>query len=191
MRGGSPVIGFREALFRRLWSNSRSVHAHAILRMQGAAETLTTLEQLADQQRSGQITRFFAEGSSRLSVGQSAEMSVPKAGDEMKMLLQVCLMTLSIVGVAVAEELISDATATELLAQYNCQACHTMDKSSLPGPSFRDIAMRYSSDPQAVGDLQASVVNGSSGAWGDSAMPPNDVSDKDLNALIQWVLQLM
>jgi cytochrome c len=105
--------------------------------------------------------------------------------------LQVCLLTLSIVAVAAADEVISDAKAAQLMAKYNCQTCHTMDKSSLPGPSLRDIAKRYASDPQAVGDLEASVLNGSSGAWGNNAMPPTDVSNHDLNALIQWILQLM
>ena len=110
---------------------------------------------------------------------------------KMKMLFQACLLTLTMVAVAVADEVISDAQAAQLMAKYNCQACHSMDKSSLPGPSLRAVAKRYASDPQAVGDLEASVLNGSSGAWGNNAMPPNNVSASDLNALIPWILQLM
>ncbi len=109
----------------------------------------------------------------------------------MKIMFQVLLLTLSAVSVAAADEVISNAKATKLLAKYNCQTCHSMDKSSLPGPSYRDIAKKYASDPQAVGELEASVLNGSSGTWGDSAMPSNDVPDKDLKALIVWILQLM
>jgi cytochrome c len=109
----------------------------------------------------------------------------------MKIILQVFLLALSAVAVAAADEVISNTKASKLLAKYNCQTCHTVDASSLPGPSYRDIAKKYASDPQAVGDLEASVVNGSSGAWGDNAMPSNDVPSQDLNALIAWILQLM
>ena len=109
----------------------------------------------------------------------------------MKTLLQVFLLVLGAVAVAVADEPISDAQGAQLMAKYNCQSCHTMDKSSLSGPALRDIAKKYASDPQAIGDLEASVINGSSGAWGDNAMPPNNVPDTDLRALINWILQLM
>jgi cytochrome c len=110
---------------------------------------------------------------------------------QMKIMFQVLLLTLSAVSVAAADEVISNARATKLLAKYNCQTCHSMDKSSLPGPSYRDIAKKYASDPQAVGDLEASVLNGSSGTWGNSAMPANDVPNNDLQRLIVWILQLM
>lgn len=109
----------------------------------------------------------------------------------MNKLLLASLMTLSLVGVAAADEVISDSAAAQLLAKYGCQACHKVYGSGGSGPSFRRIAKKYASDPQAVGDLEASVVNGSSGAWGDSEMPSNDVPDDDLQALIVWILQLM
>jgi cytochrome c len=109
----------------------------------------------------------------------------------MKKLLLVALMALGLVTVASADEVISDSAAAQLLAKYNCQTCHSVYGSSLSGPSFRQIAKKYASDPQAVGDLEASVINGSSGVWGDSAMPSNDVPDDDLQAIIVWILQLM
>jgi cytochrome c len=109
----------------------------------------------------------------------------------MKIALQVFLLAVSLGAVASADEVISDAKATRLLAKYSCQTCHRVSNPSLAGPSYRDIAKKYASDPQAVGDLEASVVNGSSGTWGDNSMPPNEVPDKDLNDLIVWILQLM
>ena len=109
----------------------------------------------------------------------------------MKIILQIVMLALSAVSVAGADEVISNAKAAKLLAKYNCQACHAMDTSSLPGPSYRAIAKKYASDPQAVGDLEASVVNGSSGTWGNNAMPSNNIPNKDLQALIVWILQLM
>jgi cytochrome c len=109
----------------------------------------------------------------------------------MKIIVQIVMLALSAVSVAAADEVISNAQAAKLLAKYNCQACHSMDTSSLPGPSYRDIAKKYASDPQAVGDLETSVVNGSSGTWGNNAMPSNDIPNNDLQALIVWILQLM
>lgn len=109
----------------------------------------------------------------------------------MNKLLPACLMTLGLLPVAAADEVISDGKAEQLLGKYGCTACHTVYGTSSSGPSFRRIAKKYASDPQAVGDLEASVINGSSGAWGDSEMPSNDVSDDDLQDLIVWILQLM
>jgi cytochrome c len=110
---------------------------------------------------------------------------------DMKILVRAALLTLSVVSVAAADEVISNVQASKLSAAYNCETCHSMYQSSLPGPSWRDIAKRYASDPNAVGDLEASVLNGSSGVWGDSAMPANDVPNDDLDALLVWILQLI
>jgi cytochrome c551/c552 len=109
----------------------------------------------------------------------------------MKIVSQVLLLMLSTMTVAAADEVIGDSTAATLLAKYGCQTCHSMDSSTLPGPSYRQIAKKYASDPQAVSDLESSILNGSSGAWGNNTMPPNDVPDKDLKALVVWILQLM
>ena len=109
----------------------------------------------------------------------------------MNKFLQLSLMTLGLVTVASADEVISDSTAAQLLAKYNCQTCHSVYGTSQSAPSFSRIAKKYASDPQAVGDLEASVTNGSSGVWGDSEMPSNDVPDDDLQALVVWILQLM
>jgi cytochrome c551/c552 len=110
---------------------------------------------------------------------------------KMKILLQTVILVLSAVSVAAADEVISNARASQLLAKYHCQTCHAVQASSLPGPSYLDIAKKYASDPQAIGDLETSVVNGSSGTWGNNAMPSTDIPNKDLKALIVWILQLM
>jgi len=109
----------------------------------------------------------------------------------MKTILQTVILVLSVVSTAGADEVISNAKAAQLLAKYNCQTCHTLGKSSLPGPSYRAIARKYASDPQAIGDLETSVVNGSSGTWGNNSMPPTEIPNKDLQALIVWILQVV
>jgi cytochrome c len=108
----------------------------------------------------------------------------------MKIILKILILALGAVSVAGADEVISNAKAKTLLAKYSCQTCHTVGASSLAGPSFRAIAKKYASDPQAIGDLETSVVNGSSGTWGNNTMPPTDIPNNDLRRLIVWILQL-
>jgi cytochrome c551/c552 len=55
---------------------------------------------------------------------------------------------------------------------------------------LRAIARRYASDPNASGELEAAMRNGSSGAWGASAMAAVDVPAADLTPLIEWILSL-
>jgi cytochrome c len=109
----------------------------------------------------------------------------------MKIVCRILLLMLICSSVALADEVISDARARQLLSKYSCQSCHSVGESLLPGPSFRDIAKKYASDPESIGDLEESILSGSSGAWGDNAMPSNDVSRKDLKAIVVWILQLM
>jgi cytochrome c len=108
----------------------------------------------------------------------------------MKIIAMLCLSALSLIVTSRANATISDADAAQLMAKYNCQACHQVDKQ-LVGPAFRDIAKKYKADAGAASKLQAKVENGSSGVWGAIAMPPNSVPAADLQALVEWVMSLM
>jgi cytochrome c len=88
-----------------------------------------------------------------------------------------------------ADEPVGDQTGLKLVHKYNCQQCHTIDKSR-GGPSFMAIAKHYASDPNARDELAANILNGSSGAWGPAPMPPVAVSKKDLRPLVDWILSL-
>lgn len=88
-----------------------------------------------------------------------------------------------------ASAAISDADATQLLAKYNCQACHTPDKK-LVGPAYKDVAKKYAGDGTAPGKLAQKIKNGGTGVWGSIPMPPNNVPDPDLNKLVDWILTL-
>src|SRR5258706_15993337 len=83
----------------------------------------------------------------------------------------------------------SDAVATPLLAKYNCQACHTVDKK-LVGPSYKEVAAKYAGDSTAAAKLEQKVKNGGSGVWGAIPMPPNNVPDADVKTLVEWILVL-
>ncbi len=78
---------------------------------------------------------------------------------------------------------------TKLANKYNCQSCHLLDKPAA-GPSFRAIAKRYASDPNAQSELETTVRNGSTGAWGPTPMPGVDVPERDLKRLVAFILSL-
>jgi|SRR5580692_3103437 cytochrome c len=106
----------------------------------------------------------------------------------MKVLFQMFLLTLGAVAVAAADEPIGDWTGERLAAKYNCQSCHALYYSSMPGPSYRDIAKKYASDNNARDELSASILNGSSGTWGANTMPSTDIPQDDLKKLVEWIL---
>jgi len=77
--------------------------------------------------------------------------------------------------------------ATALAAKYNCTACHASDKK-IVGPSYKEVAAKYAGDAGAAAKLEQKVKNGGSGTWGAIPMPPNNVPDADLKALVAWIL---
>jgi cytochrome c len=83
------------------------------------------------------------------------------------------------------------AIANEELAKKNaCTACHAVDKK-IVGPAFKEVAAKYRSDKTAEAKLVKKVKEGGVGVWGQVPMPPNStVSDKDIQALVKWVLSL-
>ena len=83
----------------------------------------------------------------------------------------------------------ADAKAGEALATASgCLACHTVDKK-LVGPSFKEIADRYSKDQAAEANLMQKVKAGGKGVWGEIPMPPNaHVKNADIKTLVQWIL---
>ena len=77
--------------------------------------------------------------------------------------------------------------ASALAAKYGCQACHTPDKK-LVGPSYKEVAAKYAGNAGAAAMLEKKVKSGGSGVWGQVPMPPNNVPDADLKALVEWIL---
>jgi cytochrome c551/c552 len=83
----------------------------------------------------------------------------------------------------------SDDPVEKLLGAHACSACHALDKKVI-GPSFRDVAAKYSGDAGAAARLAAKIRSGGQGTWGNVPMPPNPgLSDQDLGTISNWVLQ--
>ena len=78
----------------------------------------------------------------------------------------------------------------ELAKSNNCLLCHSVD-NKVVGPAFKDIAAKYKGVDGAAEALASKVKNGTSGTWGNVAMPPNSgVSDEDIQTLVKWILSL-
>ena len=77
-----------------------------------------------------------------------------------------------------------------MLAKYACTACHAVD-TKVTGPSFAEVAAKYRGQKDVPQMLAEKVRNGGSGAWGPVSMPPNPgLPDKDLHAIVEWILAL-
>ena len=84
------------------------------------------------------------------------------------------------------------APASEKLAiQSGCAACHAPAKKVI-GPAYRDIAIKYKGQPQAVALLRERIRKGGKGVWGPVPMAPTPaerLNDADLKATVEWILK--
>ncbi|MBB3178769.1 c-type cytochrome [Variovorax sp. Sphag1AA] len=88
----------------------------------------------------------------------------------------------------IAASMARAADGAALASSAQCIACHAVD-SRVVGPSFKEIAVKYKSSPNAADRLAASVREGSQGKWGSTPMPPNaSVNDADARTLAAWIL---
>ena len=87
--------------------------------------------------------------------------------------------------------LASPAMADQALAAaQNCMACHAVDKK-LVGPSYKEVAVKYAGQKDAVDKLAVKILKGGSGVWGPVPMPANaQVSDAEAKKLAAWVLTM-
>lgn len=70
-----------------------------------------------------------------------------------------------------------------LAESKGCLACHSVD-TMLVGPAYKDVAKKGASKEELV----KAIKNGSKGKWGDVPMPPQDVTDKEAQTLVNWIL---
>ena len=83
------------------------------------------------------------------------------------------------------------AWANQDLAQKkNCLACHAVNQKVI-GPAYKDVAIKYAGQPDAVAKLVPKVMKGGAGVWGAVPMPANpQVSEAEAKQLVQWILSL-
>lgn len=97
-------------------------------------------------------------------------------------------------GAALSAGLASPALASMELAQKkSCMACHATDKK-LVGPSYKEVAVKYAGQKDAVAQMAERIQKGSvpgKGNWGAIPMPANpQVSADEARQLATWVLSV-
>lgn len=88
-----------------------------------------------------------------------------------------------------ATTLVAPAMADLALAtSKNCMACHAVDKK-LVGPAYKEVAVKYAGQKDAVDKLAVKIVKGGSGVWGPVPMPANaQVSEAEAKKLAAWIM---
>jgi cytochrome c len=82
------------------------------------------------------------------------------------------------------------AASPELANKKNCMACHRVDQKVI-GPSYKDVALKYAGQNDAVAKLSQKVIKGGAGVWGPVPMPANpQVNEAEARQLVQWILSV-
>ncbi len=80
--------------------------------------------------------------------------------------------------------------AKSLISQNHCVSCHQVD-APLVGPSFMDVAQKYKGEKHVFENLTKSIVEGSSGKWGNTPMPPHPMlAPTETRQIIAYILDL-
>jgi cytochrome c len=80
--------------------------------------------------------------------------------------------------------------AKALITRNNCVTCHKVD-APLVGPSFMDVAQKYKEEEDVFENLTKSIVEGSSGKWSHTAMPPHPMlTQAETKQIITYILDL-
>ncbi len=78
-----------------------------------------------------------------------------------------------------------------LIAQNDCKNCHMTEGESI-GPSYKQVAEKYKSDPETTGRLAKKIINGGGGVWGKNFVMVGhpDLSYKAATQIVDYILSL-
>lgn len=87
------------------------------------------------------------------------------------------------------ETISSRSSALSIMASSNCFTCHKA-KDKLIGPSFEEIANRYSPTSENKGYLTQKINQGSSGVWSDVIMPAQpELEEEEISLMLDWIFK--
>lgn len=82
------------------------------------------------------------------------------------------------------------ATGEELIAKNDCLTCHKVD-TKLIGPSYQEVAAKYTATDANINMLADKIVQGGAGNWGEIPMTPHPtVSTDDAKEMVKYILAL-
>jgi cytochrome c len=77
-----------------------------------------------------------------------------------------------------------------LIAANDCLTCHQVNKKSV-GPSYYQISQKYHNSEGNAENLANSIVHGSQGLWGNTAMTPHpNITFADAKEIAKYILSL-
>lgn len=75
------------------------------------------------------------------------------------------------------------------IIRSGCVGCHEF-KARAMGPSFAVIAARYPDNQASIDTLSRYIREGSTGVWGQAAMPPHpEFTEEQLHAITHWIVK--
>ena len=82
-----------------------------------------------------------------------------------------------------------DPPGLAIMRSSNCFNCHNFDTRSI-GPAFTEVRKRYEPTPSNVALLEKRVREGSTGVWGEAAMPTHaELSNEQIHDVIAWIME--
>jgi cytochrome c len=82
------------------------------------------------------------------------------------------------------------AQGEALIEPSGCLQCHRKNEK-LVGPSFIEIASKYTKTPENIAKLNRKVYEGGSGVWGTYAMAAQSHLQKpEIDKMVRWILSL-
>lgn len=82
------------------------------------------------------------------------------------------------------------ATGKNIMMSLDCKACHQEAKASV-GPSYVDVAAKYKDRTDATSYLSGKIIRGSSGVWGETAMPAHPtLPENDARLISTYIMSL-
>jgi len=82
------------------------------------------------------------------------------------------------------------AKGMKLIQSSDCYTCHATDTASV-GPSYREVAVRYQNDYDAISYLGNKIINGGNGNWGEKIMPGHPQhTPEETREMARYILSL-
>lgn len=86
--------------------------------------------------------------------------------------------------------IVEGSEGEKLISKMDCVGCHKLDKK-LIGPSFLDIAKKYSSNEKNINYIADKIIKGGSGVWGNIPMAAHSTLKKDdAKKMAKYILTL-
>jgi cytochrome c len=91
---------------------------------------------------------------------------------------------------AVVAQAVDTKKGETLISKSDCFACHKVNEKLL-GPSYKDVANKYSDTKANIDYLVKKIKAGGSGVWGAIPMSPHPaLSDEDAEAMVHYILSV-